>query len=356
MADALSRRRCAVVSPPRILNLMLAAGPGGLETMALHYHAALEASGARALSVGLEESWFARALADRTDAFVAVAPASPIDPRLGWRLRGISKAFAPDVVIAHGSRGAGVAIPALTGRGAPIAVVMHNFRARSIVARADLVIGVSEVVTADLRARLPAARVTAVANFASLMRAAPRAEFRDPPLIGSLGRLHQEKGFDLLLDAAGRLAERRTIRVAIAGDGPAAGDLRARAGRLGLDVDFPGWTSPAGPFLAGLDLFVCSSRTESLGLVVVEAMAAGTPVVATDIEGPRDILAQGRYGRLVAPGSSGALADGIAAALDDPAGALAMARLAQAEAVDAYDLAAGADRLWAALAPLLARG
>jgi glycosyltransferase involved in cell wall biosynthesis len=79
-------------------------------------------------------------------------------------------------------------------------------------------------------------------------------------------------------------------------------------------------------------------------------------VVATDIEGPRDILARGRFGRLVAPESAAALAGGIAAALDDWPDALAAARLAEAEAVDAYDLPAGAERLWAALAPLLGTG
>ncbi len=255
-------------------------------------------------------------------------------------------------VIAHGSRGAAVAIPALAGRGAPIAVVMHNFRARPIVARADLVIGVSEVVAADLRARLPAARVAAVANFAPLMRASPRPAIRRPAAGRLSGSTARGEGLRPPARAPPASLGGR-FRLAIAGDGPAAGDLKAQAARLGLDVDFPGWTSPAGPFLAGLDLFVCSSRTESFGLVVVEAMAAGTPVVATDIEGPRDILSQGRYGRLVAPESAAALAGGITAALDDPAGALAMARLAQAEAVDAYDLPAGAERLWAALAPLL---
>jgi glycosyltransferase involved in cell wall biosynthesis len=347
------------VSAPRILNMMLAAAPGGLEAMALNYHRALESKGAEVLSVGLKGSWFEGALKDRPTGFASIKPASPLDPRTGWRLRRIAKAFAPDLVVAHGSRGAAVAIPALGGRGAPIAVVMHNFRARPIVARADLVIGVSAVVAADLRARLPAARVEAVDNFAPLMRAPPRPEPRDPPRIGSLGRLHPEKGFDLLIAAAALLRDRdRDFGLAIAGDGPAIGDLKARVERLGLggQVDFPGWTSPAGPFLASLDLFVCSSRTESFGLVVVEAMAAGAPVVATDIEGPRDILERGRYGRLIAPGSAEALADGVAAALDDWQGALTTARLAQAEAVDAYDLPAGADRLWAAVGPLLWTG
>jgi glycosyltransferase involved in cell wall biosynthesis len=343
------------MSAPRILNVMLAAGPGGLETMALNYHQALEAKGAEVLSVGLAMSWFEQALADRPGTFAAVRPASPIDPRQRWRLRRIAEQAQPNAVVAHGSRGAAVAIPALRGR-APVAVVMHNFRARGIAARADLVIAVSDVVAGDLRARLPHARVEAVANFAPLARAAPREARADPPLIGSLGRLHAEKGFDLLLDAAARLrGAGRAFRLVLAGDGPAAPGLKARAVQLGLSevVRFPGWTSPPGPFLAGLDLFVCASRTESFGLVVVEALASGTPVVATDIEGPRDILGRGRYGRLVATESVQALADGIAAALDDHDGSLAMARLAQAEAVAAYDLPAGAERLWTALSPLI---
>ncbi len=70
------------MSPPRILNLMLAAGPGGLETMALHYAAALESKGAQVLSVGLQGSWFAGAFAGRPDALrggEARQPGRPAD-------------------------------------------------------------------------------------------------------------------------------------------------------------------------------------------------------------------------------------------------------------------------------------
>jgi glycosyltransferase involved in cell wall biosynthesis len=324
--------------------------------MSRYYHWALESRGVQVLSVGPEGSWFERALADRPDAFAGLKALSPIDPRQGWRLARIAKAFAPDVVIAHGSRGAGLAIPALAGKGPKIAAVMHNFRARKVVARADLAIGVSPAVAADLRARFAATRVAVVENFAPLERFSPRAAMAEPPLIGGLGRLHEEKGFDILIDAAALLRDRgRAFRLSIAGEGPAAQDLKAQSTRLGLDdrVDFPGWVTPASRLLSVLDLFVCSSRTEAFGLVVVEAMAAGAPVIATDIEGPRDILARGRYGRLAAPESPEALAEAMAAALDDRAGALEMARLAQAEAIAPYDLDAGADRLMAALAPLL---
>jgi glycosyltransferase involved in cell wall biosynthesis len=340
----------------RILNLMLAPAAGGLESMALYYHRALEARGARVLSVGVAGSWFDKALADRPGGFAGLKPASPIDPRQAWALARIAKEFAPDVVLAHGSRGAALAITALARQEAPIAAVVHNFRARRAIARAALAICVSPAVGADVRARFAGLPVAVVENFAPLRPIPPRAVVADPPRIGTLGRLHAEKGFDILLEAAARLRDGgRSFRLTIAGEGPAAAELKALSARLGLTdrVDFPGWVSPPERLLAELDLFVCSSRTESFGLVVIEAMAAGAPVIAADIEGPRILLAGGRYGRLVPPEAPDALARAMEAALDDPKASLEMARLAQAEAIAPYDMDAGGTRLWTALMPLL---
>ena len=339
----------------RILNLMLAPAAGGLESMALNYHRALEARDVEVLSVGLAGSWFETALADTPNGFAALKPASPVDPRQGWALSGVGKRFAPDIVLAHGSRGIALAMPALS-RKAKIAAVVHNFRARRPVARADLAICVSSGVADSVAARFPSVKVAVVENFAPLAHIPPRAAMAHPPRIGTLGRLHQEKGFDLLIEAAAKLRDRgRAFRLTIAGEGPAEADLKALTDRLALNdhVAFPGWVSPPERLLAGLDLFVCSSRTESFGLVVIEAMAAGAPVVATNIEGPRVLLGEGRYGRLAAPESPDALAIAMGAALDDPQTTLDRARLAQAEAIAPYDMEAGARRLWAALEPLL---
>ena len=344
------------MASPRILNLMLAPSAGGLESMALYYHRALEAQGAQVLSVGIDGSWFDRALADTPGAFSGLRAASPIDPRQGWALGRIARRFAPDVVLAHGSRGAGLAVTALSRQPGRIAAVVHNFRARRAVTRTALAICVSPAVGADVRSRFPKVPVAVVENFAPLHRIAPRPAMATPPRIGTLGRLHAEKGFDILLEAASKLRERgRDFRLTIAGEGPAAADLKALTARLGLDaqVDFPGWVSPPESLLGELDLFVCSSRTESFGLVVIEAMAAGAPVVATDIEGPRILLAEGRYGRLAPPEAPDALAEAMAAVLDDREASLDMARLAQAEAIAPYDMDAGGARLWASISPLL---
>lgn len=344
------------MASPRILNLMLAPAAGGLESMALYYHRALEAQGAQVLSVGIAGSWFDQALADRPGEFAGLKPASPIDPRQGWALARIARSFAADVILAHGSRGAALAVASLSRQDARIAAVVHNFRARPAITRTALAICVSPAVGGAVRARFPRVPVAVVENFAPLQRTPPRAVVADPPHIGTLGRLHEEKGFDILLEAAARLRDQgRAFRLSIAGEGPAVADLKAQAAGLGLttQVEFPGWVSPPEKLLAELDLFVCSSRTESFGLVVIEAMAAGAPVVATDIEGPRILLGEGRYGRLVPPEAPDALAEAIAAALDDPKASLDMARLAQVEAIAPYDMDAGGTRLWAALIPLL---
>jgi len=127
--------------------------------------------------------------------------------------------------------------------------------------------------------------------------------------------------------------------------------LERQAAALNLTdrVSFPGWVAKSAQALKAMDLFVLSSRVEPFGLVVIEAMAAGIPVISTDIGGPRDILDGGRLGRLVPAGSPRALADAIAAVLADPAAALETARLAQAKAIARYSMAAGSKRLAAAL-------
>jgi glycosyltransferase involved in cell wall biosynthesis len=83
-------------------------------------------------------------------------------------------------------------------------------------------------------------------------------------------------------------------------------------------VDLPGFVDNPYPYLAHADLFALSSRWEGLGLVLVEALALGTPVVATDCpSGPAEILQHGRFGQLVPVGDPGALARAMEATLDE---------------------------------------
>jgi glycosyltransferase involved in cell wall biosynthesis len=138
----------------------------------------------------------------------------------------------------------------------------------------------------------------------------------------ALGRLHPNKGFDLLLEA---LAAARGVHIWIAGDGPLRPQLEQLAIRLGVAerVRFLGWRQDVAALLARADLLVCPSLHEPLGNVVIEAWSAGLPVVATASDGPVGLIEDGKTGILVPlPGSPGggpkALAQAIERVCRDP--------------------------------------
>lgn len=143
-----------------------------------------------------------------------------------------------------------------------------------------------------------------------------------------VGRLVERKGVDVLLNAAALLEPRHDIRVIIVGDGPERGRLEAyAAGRgLGALVQFRGRVSPAELERAYASAQVCvlpavvDSRgdTEGLGVVLLEAMSYGVPVIGSDIGGITDIIADGTTGLLVPPGDPAALAATIERVLRDP--------------------------------------
>jgi glycosyltransferase involved in cell wall biosynthesis len=153
-------------------------------------------------------------------------------------------------------------------------------------------------------------------------------------LIGAAGHVAHRKGFDVLLDAFAR-AGLPDARVVIVGDGPELPRLRARARELGIAerIHWLGRRDDVADVLAGCGVFVLSSRNEGMANVMLEAMAAGTPVVASDISGVRTALGADADGSaagwMVPPEDADALAAALAevAALraDDPAAVQARA-------------------------------
>ncbi len=143
-----------------------------------------------------------------------------------------------------------------------------------------------------------------------------------PPYICSVGRLAEQKGFDTLLSAFAKLMDTR-LHLVILGEGELRESLTRQAEELGIKerVHMPGFVQNPMAVVRQSEAFVLSSRWEGFGNVLVEALATGVPVVSTDCPGaPRDILENGTHGHLVPYNDPAALADGIARALDNPAG------------------------------------
>ncbi len=142
-----------------------------------------------------------------------------------------------------------------------------------------------------------------------------------PPVVLGVGRLTSAKDFSTLLHAFALLRRRRACRLVILGEGEGRTELEALRRRLGLEgeVALPGFVENPYAYMARAQLFVLSSRWEGLPSVLVEALACGVPVVATDCpSGPGEILAQGRYGLLVPVGDARSLADAMEKRLASP--------------------------------------
>lgn len=144
---------------------------------------------------------------------------------------------------------------------------------------------------------------------------------RDRPVVVAAGSLTPRKDYAMLLESFAQLRRQRAMSLIIVGDGRCRPDLEAQASSLGVerDVRFTGFLENPYPYLQGADVFAHSSRWEGLGIVLVEALALGTPVVATDCpSGPAEILDGGRLGRLVPVGDAAAMAEALAATLNAP--------------------------------------
>jgi glycosyltransferase involved in cell wall biosynthesis len=146
--------------------------------------------------------------------------------------------------------------------------------------------------------------------------------FSTPPerIVGAAGRLSPEKGFEHLVDAAARvIAKEPTTGFVLFGDGVLRERLQRQIDRLGIADGFllAGFRRDLDRFLPGLDVFTLPSYTEGLPNVVLEALAARVPVVATAVGGTPEALEDGEDGFLVPPGEPGPLADRILALLSD---------------------------------------
>jgi glycosyltransferase involved in cell wall biosynthesis len=148
------------------------------------------------------------------------------------------------------------------------------------------------------------------------------------PVILTVARLARQKGIDVLLSAASQVPDAVFL---IAGEGPERTALEGRAAALGLgnSVRFLGAAHNVPDLLAACDVFVLPSLAEGLPLSVLEAMAAGKPIVATRIAGTDEAVADGTTGVLVPPRDPDALAMAIRSLLADPDRASRLARAGQ---------------------------
>lgn len=298
----------------RLLLQAIAGAPrGGAENFFLRLVTALQRAGERQRVLIRRDAIRAQRL---REAGVAVAEAEfggafDLTTRLAFR-REIA-AWRPEIVLTWMSRAT-----RLCPRGDFVHVArLGGYYDLKYYRRCDHLIGnTCAIVDYAVAQGWPRERIHYLPNFVADLGVAAPPKSAERPLALALGRLHPNKGFDLLLEA---LAATREVDLWIAGDGPLRPQLERLAGRLGVAgrVRFLGWREDVPGLLASADFLVCPSVHEPLGNVVIEAWSAGLPVIATASDGPAGLIADGESGILVPlPGAQGGGPQALARAIE----------------------------------------
>ncbi len=287
------------------------------------------------------------------------------------RLVRVIRSYRPQIVHTHAAK-AGV-VGRVAARLSRVPIVVHTYHGHSLrgyfgptrsafyrrleaglAPLTDVLVAVSDSVRDDLVSLgvAPADRFRVVPLGLELERfrqPLPRGRLREEagipseaPLVGAVGRLVPIKDIPTFLEAARQVRARRPdCHFAIVGDGSERAALESKSRDLGLDgsVRFFGWRRDLEAVFGDLDVVVNSSRNEGTPVSLIEALAAGRPVVATRVGGTPDLLRDGAHGSLVPPADPQALATAILQALEAPAEMPARARRGQAHVLAQHDIA-----------------
>ncbi|MDE2333954.1 MAG: glycosyltransferase [Rhodospirillales bacterium] len=303
----------------RIAHIMAGARDGGAELFYERMAIAQAQAGESVLPIIRSEPARAARLAAAGLEPLGLRFGGPLDRLTRPRIARALRAFRPDIAMTwmsrasmHAPRGPWV----LVGR-------MGGYYDPKYFRTCDHLVGNTHGIVAWLRSRgIAESRTHYLPNFVDDCSAAAPLDRSslgippDAPMLLGLGRLHRDKGFDIALRALARLPG---VHLAIAGSGPEEGALKALAASLGVGgrAHFLGWRRDAAALLATCDIFLCSSRGEPLGNMVLEAWSARRPVVALAALGPSELIDQDRTGLLVALEDDAALAAALARVLAD---------------------------------------
>jgi glycosyltransferase involved in cell wall biosynthesis len=295
-------------------------------------------------------------------------------PRFGAATREIAEylhSSDADLLLCHGYKADLLGRRAARRAGVPVVAVSRGWTGESFRVRLyervdrfflrwmDRVVGVSAAQTEKVRrAGVRADKIRVIHNAVdperftdpdALYRTKLLRYFRGPKsrIVGAAGRLSPEKGFSVLLDAAERVVhEDPSVGFVLFGEGAGRDDLLAQIRAAGLAGSFVivGFRSDLDRFIPFFDVLALPSFTEGLPNVVLEACAAGVPVVATTAGGTPELVEDGVNGLLVAPGDPGAMAGKILELMSSEERMRDMGLSGRQRVVDQFSFAVQADR------------
>lgn len=271
-------------------------------------------------------------------------------PYLYFRL----KKFAPDIIIVHNKKAINIFKAVARLLNAKIVAVSHNPKFRHI----DKCDGIFTITDYQrdifIQKGYPAHRIFTVPNLISEKRDFTLPQFRQPPIIGTMGRFDPMKGFPDFIEALSLLKKQGITFEAVIGGAQQDAyrneyeKIRSliKENELENDVKLLGWVQDKAEFFKNIDIFVLPSRFEPFGIVLLEAMLHGKPVVSSLAEGPAEIFAHNSDAAyLFDVGDIAAMADRLKTALQNPTAAAQTAQRGYELCCRNYSLEVVADKL-----------
>ncbi len=327
--------------PLKVTQVMLSRGFGGGERLFVDLCLALTQQGVQVQAIH-DRDFVKRSALDSIPGLsvVPVAMWGGWDPFARARIVRAIGAYRPDLIHSHFARGAWVAGAAARRLNIPVAANLHNYAALKYYRNINMFVPGTEDQKCYLMENGVASCSIHVIPHFSLMAPADEhvVEHLSAAVFVGYGRFVRKKGFDILLRAVRRLADHGLdVRLVLGGDGPERPNLEAMARSLdlGTRVEFSGWIDDVRAFLARGSFFVLPSIDEPFGIAVLEAMANGRTIIATNSKGPLEVLDE-NTAYLVEAGDADSLARGMRRALDDTQQSLSKARAALTRYKECY--------------------
>lgn len=301
----------------KILNIMLSRRLGGIEQAFLNYNEMLRSQGATVIDV---ISSFAE-ISKYIDAKYKLINLGNWDFISMQIVKAIIKREKPDIVLCHGGRACKFVHKA--GNISSISVgIMHGDKLKWID-KCDHIFTLTKKMQ-DLAKKegIEPGRIHLMPNAidTTSIKIKEKDENETMPVIGTMGRFVHKKGIDVFLESLSLLKEEGLqFKAIIGGNGEEEEYLKSICRKLGLEhyVEFTGWVKDKSEFFSKIDIFCLPSRAEPFGIIVLEAMAHQVPVIATNSNGPAEIIEDGKDGIIIEIDSAKQLSDAIAVIAND---------------------------------------
>ena len=305
----------------RIANIMFSKGGGGIEKAFVDYCEGLRDLGHQVVAITVPNAMVNAELTELKIETHSVGNLGEWDIFAVKRLRKLLLELKVDIIIAHANRAFGLSYKAIKGKIPLVGVVQNYSTSRYNVADAVFTT-THDLINTLIWQGIDKEQVFHIPNMVKCDELPHRGYRNNPPIIGTMGRFVAKKGFDVYINALKILKERGLdFKAVLGGNGEEEADLKARAREAGLNeqLSFLGWVQNKKEFYTSIDIFCLPSLHEPFGIVLLEAFTYGAPVVATDSEGPRDIITPNYDALIVAKGDAQQLADALEILLKDPA-------------------------------------